>query len=75
MICMPRQRLTFAMRQVLGRLLRGILLLPLSLAVIVLVIIGLINFDLLIAIIPRLIAAIVVVGVLAMILKRMLLPR
>ena len=72
---MPWQRLIFAMRQALGRLLRGILLLPLSLAVIVLVIIGLINFDLLIAIIPRLIATIVVVGVFAMILKRMLLPR
>ena len=47
---------------------------PLSVAVIVLVIIGLINFDLLIAIIPRLIAVIVVVGVFAMILKRMFFP-
>ena len=75
MVIMPQQRLTFAMRQALGRLLRGILLLPLSVAVIVLVIIGLINLDLLIAIIPRLIAAIVVVGVFVMILKRMLLPR
>ena len=62
------------MRQVLSRLLRGILLLPLSLAMIVLVIIGLINFDLLIAIIPRLIVVIVVVGAFAMILKRMFFP-
>ena len=74
MVSTPWQRLTLAMRQVLGRLLRGILLLPLSLAVIVLVIIGLINFDLLIAIIPRLIAVIVIVGVFAMILKRMFFP-
>ena len=75
MVSMPRQRLTFAMRQALGRLFRGILLLPLSVAVIVLVIIGLANFDLLIAIIPGLIAAIVVVGVFAIIVKRIFLPR
>jgi len=74
MVIMPQQRFTVAMRQALSRLIRGILLLPLSLAVIVLVIIGLINFDLLIAIIPKLIAVIVVVGAFAMILKRMFFP-
>ena len=74
MVIIPQQRFTVAMRQALSKLIRGILLLPLSLAVIVLVIIGLINFDLLVAIIPRLIAVIVVVGAFAMILKRMFFP-
>jgi len=56
-------------------MLRAIFLLPLSIAVVVLVVIGLIDFDLLVTIIPKLIAAIVVAGVFAMILKRMFFPR
>ena len=63
------------MRQVSGRLLRAILLLPLSFTVIVLVVIGLINLNLLVAIIPRLIAAIVMIVVFAMIVKHVFLPR
>ena len=59
----------------LGRLMRGIFLLPLSIAVIVLVIIGLIDFDMLVAIAPKVIAAIVIIGVFALLAKIVFLPR
>ncbi len=59
----------------LGRLLRGLLILPLALAVIVLIIIGLIDFDLLVTITPKLIAAIVIVGIFVLIVKNLFLPR
>lgn len=56
-------------------LLRGILILPLSIAVTVLVIIGLIDFDLLLTITPKLIAAIVIVAIFVLIVKMLFFPR
>lgn len=59
----------------LSRLLKGILILPLSIAVTVLIIIGLIDFDLLVTITPKLIAAIVIVGMFVLIVRRLFFPR
>ena len=59
----------------LSRLIRGILILPLSMAVLVLVIIGLINFDLMVSLTAKLIVAIVVVGGFFLIAKRLFFPR
>ncbi len=56
------------------RLIRGMLLLPFSIALAVLVIIGLLDFDLLMTIIPKLIAVAVIVGVFALIVKAMFFP-
>lgn len=55
------------------RLIRGMLL-PFSIALAVLVIIGLLDFDLLVTIIPKLIAVAVIVGVFALIVKAMFFP-
>ena len=57
------------------RLVKGMLLLPFSIALAVLVIIGLLDFDLLMTIIPKLIAVAVIVGVFAMLVKAMVFPR
>ena len=54
---------------------RNVLVLILTLAVIALVIIGLINFDLLLTITGKLIAAIVVVGLLATAVRLLIFPR
>jgi hypothetical protein len=59
----------------LSRLLRLILLPPLLIAVTALVIIGLIDFDLLVRIIPKLIVAIIIVGVPILIMKSLLFPK
>lgn len=59
----------------LSRVLKGILILLLSIAVTVLIIIGLIDFDLLVTITPKLIAAIVTVGMFVLIVRRLFLPR
>lgn len=59
----------------IGRLVRGILMLPLSIAVLVLVVIGLINFDLMVSLTAKLIVAIVVVGGFFLIAKRLFSPR
>ena len=59
----------------MGRVVRGILMLPMSIAVLVLVIIGLINFDLMVSLTAKLIVAIVVVGGFFLIMKRLFFPR
>ena len=59
----------------LSRLLRIMLIPPLLIIVTALVIIGLIDFDLLVTIIPKLIVAIIIVGVPILIVKRMLFPK
>ena len=56
------------------RLVRGMLLLPLSIALAVPVIIGLLDFDLLMTIMPKLIAVAVIVGVFALVVKAMFFP-
>ena len=58
----------------LTRLLKGILLLPLSSAVLVLIIIGLIDCDLLVKLTGYLIVATVIVGLSILIVKRLLFP-
>jgi len=58
----------------LSRLVRLILIPPLLIAVTALVIIGLIDFDLLVTIIPGLIVAIVIIGVPVLIIKRLVFP-
>jgi len=50
------------------------LLLPFSIALAVLVIIGLLDFDLLMTIMPKLITVAVIVGVFALIVKAMFFP-
>ena len=55
----------------LSRLSSGISILRLSIAVAVLVIIGVIDFDLLVEITPRLIVGIVIVGIFVFIVKRL----
>jgi putative flippase GtrA len=52
------------------RILRGILILALTLPVVCLVIIGLMDFDLMVSIVTRLIPVIVVIGVLGFIVKK-----
>ena len=59
----------------LSRLVRLILIPPLLIAVTALVIIGLIDFDLLVTIIPGLIVAIVIIGVPVLIIKRLVFPK
>ncbi len=56
------------------RLIRGMLLLPLSIALAVLVISGLLDFDLLMTIMPKLLAVAVIVGVFALVVKAMFFP-
>jgi hypothetical protein len=48
---------------------------PLLIAVLVLVIIGLIDFDLMVSLIAKLIVAIVIVGVFILLVKRLFFPR
>ena len=55
----------------LSRLLRLVLIPPLLIAVTVLVIIGLKDLDLLVAIIPKLVVAVVLVGITIFIVKRL----
>ena len=59
----------------LSRLMRLVLIPPLVIAVTALVIIGLVNFDLLMAIVPKLIVAIIVIGVPVLIIKMMFFPK
>jgi len=59
----------------LSRLLRVFLIPPLLIAVTALVIIGLKDFHLLSAIIPKLIVAIVIIGIPILIVKRLFLPK
>jgi len=59
----------------LSRLIRVILIPPLLIAVTVLVILGLINFDLLVTITVKVIAVIVIAGIPMLILKRLLFPK
>lgn len=59
----------------MSRLVRLILIPPLLIAVTALVIIGLIDLDLLVTIIPRLIVAIVIIGVPVLIIKRLVFPK
>jgi len=59
----------------LSRLLRIILIPPLLIAVTALVIIGLIDFDLLVTIMPKLIGAILIIGIPVLIVKRLLFPK
>ena len=58
----------------LNRLLRLILIPPLLIAVTALVVIGLIDFNLLVRIIPKLIVVIIIVGVPILIIKRLVFP-
>ena len=57
------------------RLLMAILIPPLFIAITVLVVIGLKGFDLLVAIVSRLIVIAVIIGVPVMILKMVILPK
>ena len=57
------------------RLLMAILLPPLLIAIAVLVLIGLKDFDLLVAIVSRLIVVAVIIGIPVMILKMVILPK
>jgi len=59
----------------LSRLIWVTLIPPLLMAVTVLVIVGLMNFDLLIIIIVKVIAVIVIAGIPVLILKRLLFPK
>jgi hypothetical protein len=63
------------LQQILSRLIWVTLVPPILIAVTVLVILGLINFDLLVAITARVIAVIVIVGIPVLILKRLLFPK
>ncbi|MCD6230826.1 MAG: hypothetical protein J7J88_03040 [Dehalococcoidia bacterium] len=54
---------------------RLVLIPPLVIAVTALVIIGLVNFDLLMAIVPKLIVAIIAVGVPMLVVKMMFFPK
>ena len=58
----------------LSRLLRLILIPPLLIAVTALVVIGLIDFNLLVRIIPKLIVVIIIVGVPILIIKMLVFP-
>ena len=58
----------------LSRLLRAALIPPLLIAATVLLIIGLTDFDLLVAIIPRLIVAVVIIGLPVLVVKRIIFP-
>jgi len=59
----------------LSKLLKLVLIPPLLIMVTALVIIGLMKFDLLIAIIPKLIVAIIIMGVPVLIAKRVIFPK
>jgi uncharacterized protein YqhQ len=60
---------------VLRKLLAAILIPPMLIAVTVLVVIGLKNFDLLVTIVSRLIVVTVVIGIPMMILKMIIIPK
>lgn len=63
------------LQQILGRLIWVTLVPPLVIAVTVLVIVGLIDFDLLVTITVKVIAVIVITGIPVLILKRLLFPK
>jgi len=59
----------------LGRLVRLILMVPVIIAVLVLVIIGLVNFDLMVSIVVKLVPVIVVAGAFILMFRRLILGR
>jgi hypothetical protein len=63
------------LQQILSRLIWVTLVPPILIAVTVLVILGLIDFDLLVIITARVISVIVIVGIPLLILKRLLFPK